>query len=299
MTRDISTEPTLTLESLHSDKPVSSSEDELATSLQDVQRRLAENKLSQQAEGSSQAVACAFQDAQEIAWDTFSDSMLAYDRLLEPQLDLLEVYAYPDSRLMETVREAGGRARRFNRQDGDLSTVAGQCALYDILQKTQPKNIWVAPECRLWSSWSAFNGSRSTQAHLKLQADRQRDRVHLRLCARSYVWQTARGRHFHLEQPELSWMLSDEALKPVVQQCHQVTVDMCAFGLKTPVTAIPIRKRTTILTTNDDLVTGLQAFRCAGNHVHFQISGSIRDRTGRHLSTSRLLDLTAVDLPEW
>ena len=90
LTRDTSTEPTLTLESLHFDKPPSSTEDELATSLQDVQRRLADNKLSQQAEGSSQAMACAFQDAQEIAWDTFSDSMLAYDRPLESQLDLLD-----------------------------------------------------------------------------------------------------------------------------------------------------------------------------------------------------------------
>ena len=146
----------------------------------------------------------------------------------------------------------------------------------------------MAPDCRLWGSWSSFNGSRSTRAHLRLQTDREQDRVHLRLCARIHAWQTARGRHFHLEQPELSKMLEDEIMRPIIMHCHQTVVDMSAFGLKTPVTRVPIRKRTAILTTHPELAKSLEKFRCKGFHVHHTIAGSIQDRQGRRLATSRL-----------
>ena len=274
-------------ESLHLSESASPAEQELATSLRNAQRLLDGSTLPQQADGSMVALDNAFHSVQEVLWDTFADSLLSYNQPTESQLDLLEVYAYPDSRLTEAVRECGGRAQRFTRQDGDLSTVAGQRALYELIQRTQPRSIWMAPDCRLWGSWSSFNGSRSTRAHLRLQTDREQDRVHLRLCARIHAWQTARGRHFHLEQPELSKMLEDEIMRPIIMHCHQTVVDMCAFGLKTPITRVPIRKRTAILTTHPELAKSLEKFRCKGVHVHHTIAGSIQDRQGRRLATSR------------
>ena len=140
------------------------------------------------------------------------------------------------------VQELGGKARRFTKADGDLATISGQRKLMNVLQTTQPEHIWMAPECRLWGSWTFLNASRSLEARLKLQADREADQVHLRLCARLHAWQVAKGRHFHIEQPELSKMLLEPTMSPIVQKTHRLVVDMCAFGLKTPVSKIPIRK---------------------------------------------------------
>ena len=123
----------------------SSACDELATSLQDAQRLLAESSLQQQADGMKSAMEEGYQNVQEVLWDTFSDSLLSYSCPVGTQLDLLEIYAYPDSRLTEAINEMGGHAQRFTRQDGDLSTPAGQRRLYELLQRTQPKHIWMAP----------------------------------------------------------------------------------------------------------------------------------------------------------
>ena len=75
--------------------------------------------------------------AEDAAWDVFQDSMLQYGQAPRGQIDLLEIYAGTDSRLTHAVIEAGGKARRFTRQDGDLSTIEGQRALYDAIQQSQ------------------------------------------------------------------------------------------------------------------------------------------------------------------
>ena len=176
---------------------------------------------------------------------------------------------------------------RFTRQDGDLSTVEGQRQLNDLLQTYQPLNIHMAPECRYWGSWSVFNASRSLQAHRQLTENRRRDQVHLRLCTRICLWQKAQGRHFHLEQPVQSRMLLEPAFKPILAHTHRVVVDMCAFGLRTPVSKVPIRKRTVILTSSSLVANKLRAKTCDGQHPHQQIAGSIAVPTGRSMPTSR------------
>ena len=194
--------------------------------------------------------------------------------MVRPQepLDLLEVYAESDSRLTQAVNDAGGRARRFTGQDGDLSSVEGHRLLYDMIQRYQPKHIMMAPECRLWGSWSVFNSFRSTDAHQRMMVNHRRDQVHLRLCARICRWQLSQGRHFHLEQPEQSRMLQQPSMQPVRDHTKRVVVEKCAFGLRTPVTEKPIRKRTVILSSNPKFVEHLSRFRCPGNRQQQQIA---------------------------
>ena len=62
------------------------------------------------------------------------------------QIDLLEVFAYPASRLTDEVNSLGGTARRFTLADGDLSTKEGQRQLCEVIYKYQPRHIFVAPE---------------------------------------------------------------------------------------------------------------------------------------------------------
>ena len=54
------------------------------------------------------------------------------------------------------------------------------------------------------------------------------DQTYLRLCARVCKRQVAQGHRFHLEQPELSRMLSEETLKPLVLATYKVLTDMRA-----------------------------------------------------------------------
>ena len=174
---------------------------------------------------------CSFARAEAAAWDTFQDFLLNYDIPTKDQLDLLEVYAYADSRLTEMIRQCGGKAEHFTQADGDLATVEGQRKLFELVQRKQPRNIWVAPECGFWGSWARFNASRSESGWLRLQEARSRDMVHVHLCARLFAWQVQRKRHFHLEQPEQSQMLSLDPLKNVGEGTYRIRVDMCAFGL--------------------------------------------------------------------
>ena len=63
-------------------------------------------------------------------------------------VDLLEVYAQPNSRLAEEVERLGGKSERFTKEHGDLSTFDGQVQLLRMMCRLRPNHIWVAPECQ-------------------------------------------------------------------------------------------------------------------------------------------------------
>ena len=90
-------------------------------------------------------------------------------------LDLLEIYCEPESTLTTTINEMGMKAKRFTRQDGDLSTVEGREKLWKMIDREQPRNIWVAPECRFWGNFSRWNSGRSTATAETIQAGRERE----------------------------------------------------------------------------------------------------------------------------
>ena len=240
--------------------------------------------LSAQAPQIIEACMNAFTRAQQISWETFEDSLLAYQQPSGPQLDLLEVYAFPDSRLTQSVRDLGGHAQRFTKEQGDLSTIEGQRLLWDIVQKTQPRHIWVAPDCRLWGSWSHFNASRSPTYNQKMLEGRQKETVHLLLCTKLFEWQKRHGRDFHLEQPVGSAMLKEPALSPIVSQSQKINVDMCAFGLQTPVSKRPIKKATTIVSTCPNFLRSLVDKQCKGHPNHQPVAGKLRELGGQAVS---------------
>ena len=106
----------------------------------------------------------------------------------------------------------------------------------------------------------------------------------MQLCAQIFQWQTDRGRHFHLEQTAQSKMLERPVLKPVVSGSRKVLVDMCSFGLRTPVTNVAIRKRTCILSTCAELVRSLVDKQCPGHPEHQPVSGKPRQLGGMSLA---------------
>ena len=114
----------------------------------------------------------------EGSWDTLiSDSQIIVETAFEAKLiqaaksaeigkafgkpiDLLEVYAQPNSRLAEEVRKQRGRSERFTKEHGDLATFQGQLQLIRMIFRLRPKHIWVAPECFPWCAWNRFNAGK-------------------------------------------------------------------------------------------------------------------------------------------
>ena len=187
------------------------------------------------------------------------------------------MFAYPDSRLTDAVKAAGGRAARFTRADGDLSTPEGQRRLFDLIYIHQPEHIFVAPECGPWSSWSKFNSSRGLLGWQRVQDQRVEQLVFLRLCNTLCDLQVKSGRHFHIEQPQMSEMFDQPALLSLSTALSPRSVlDMCRFKPRIPGSSRLIRKRTVIRTTSRTLIDDLTGKVCTGDRQHQQVAGSAR-----------------------
>ena len=100
-------------------------------------------------------------DHEEVQWMKEVYKMIQKGNNQCKQLDLLEVYAYPNSNLTDTAIACGLRAKRFTREDGDLSTTSGRVKLLTEILLFRPKHVWLAPDCKPWSAWSRFNAQRS------------------------------------------------------------------------------------------------------------------------------------------
>ena len=227
------------------------------------------------------ACADAFCRAQVVSWDVFQDSMLTYQSPLEAQIDLLEVSTRSDSRLTDVINESGGKARRFTNRDGDLNTVEGQRALWDTLQRTQPKHVWLSPDARHWSPWTRLNAARDSRYQKNLLDERQREQTVLQLLVKIFEWQKQNGRHCHLEQPASSQMLDSPILKTLMKEAYQSNVDLCAFGFRTPMSHRPIRKTTSIVSTSEAFVRTLREKQCPGHPSHQPLSGKLRELGGK------------------
>ncbi len=110
-------------------------------------------------------------------------------------LILLEIYANENSSLTDAILKHRLPAMRFTKKDGDLATVQGRRKLWDIISKYQPEYIWVAPECGPWSGWSRLNQFKSLRLFDQIESERQRQRIHIELCAKLCRFQKDRNRH--------------------------------------------------------------------------------------------------------
>ena len=189
-------------------------------------------------------------------------------------LDLLEVYCEDDSNLTKVFSDLGMKAKRFTRKDGDLSTQEGQAKLWRMIEEEQPLNIWMAPECKYWGNFSRWNSGRNPATAAKIQAGRQREKGHLKLCTEVFWHQVSLGRHFHLEQPQGSEAVEQKELGDIVDGTYRTVFDMCEAGqLKVPRGNNYLRKRTIVLTTSKEFHSLLDARYCRKGHEHRPILG--------------------------
>eukprot|EP00435_Cladocopium_sp_Y103_P034646 s733_g9.t1 len=218
------------------------------------------------------AVCDSFQVAEKILQEAFVSP--AWSMPQKPCI-LLEVYAGQHSPMTEAMRKLGYFAVRFTRQDGDLATPEGRKALWNMIDKYQPLNIWVAPECGPWGGWNRLNMFKSVALFDKVMAWQKREACHVELCSQLCEFQVKRSRHFHLEQPNGSTMPQLNEFLPIRKQTDRASFDMCMFGLKHPVSKKFLRKSSQVFTTDLQMVSKLQVAKCDHLHEYQAIEGSV------------------------
>ena len=224
-------------------------------------------------------------NSQEVKWlRALRDEMKSNDQA--PKLDLLEVYAQPNSRLAEEVIRQGGKAIRFTFEHGDLSTFHGQMELLRMLIRYRPKHVWVAPECAPWCSWNRFNAKRSVQAFDHVQNMQEQSKEHLQLCAFICKIQIEGGRHFSMENPGSSGAWQQKETQDIIRLTKTILFDQCQFGLKHPQSHEPMKKATRVQTTSREMMKHLDGRTCTREHVHCPIAGNCQHQ-GRTFALSR------------
>jgi hypothetical protein len=206
----------------------------------------------------------------------------------QPTLDLLEVYAYQNSRMTNWVRSKGGKSMRFSLEDGDLSSEEGRRKLFGLLVKYNFRHVWLAPECQPWSPWSRFNMMRSLKLRSRVLAERARQKIHIQLCSVIYMHQLTVGDHFHchMEQPNSSDLYRTPEAQDIMAYSLAAKFDMCPFNLRDPQTNEFYQKRTQVRTSSNTLKHILERNQCPRNHVHKQIAGTTKTE-GLTIPTSK------------
>ena len=122
----------------------------------------------------------------------------------------------------------------------------------------------------------SFNASKSLALCEKVLSDRWNNLWQLCLAVVLFRYQSALGRHFHIEQPFGSDMYKAVAcVQEVVSSLTWCKFDICRLGnLKEPQSGIPIRKKLLVCTSSQALHRFLHRKFCNQDHQHHPIAGS-------------------------
>ena len=212
--------------------------------------------------------------------------------LLKPmkhsKVTLFEVMCSQESELTRQCHQLGMQARRFGKEQGDLSTPTARKNMFVKLVLEQPEHVWYYPVCRPWCKWSQFNEARSLELCEQVTSDRY---LANRVAWVLFEHQVSNGKHFHLEQPGGSLFLQHPKIVSMAPIARKCMFDMCmAGGLKEPLTQKHIKKAMTVITTSKQVCDVLDSHKCRGEHEHHQIAGTTK-HDGKRMSLSEFSEL--------
>ena len=192
------------------------------------------------------------------------------------QVDLIEVFAgkAPLSACSERLRE--GASVRIGLQYGqDLRRARDRRLLILLIGWCKPRDVWVSWPCKYWSSYSRLNMARSETLRKSILSQRATEMVFLRLFEQIWRLQGILGGHAHGENPSGS-----EACKHIlVGPAYEANFHMCALGLRHPVSQLPLRKPTRVLTTDCLLASRLSQCMCPGHQEHACLEGQYKGKS--------------------
>eukprot|EP00434_Breviolum_minutum_P039726 symbB.v1.2.035289.t1/scaffold4713.1/size41565/3 len=151
------------------------------------------------------------------------------------------------------------------------------------LRDEEPDEVFMSPECKLWSSLQELAASKSAEARQRLIVKRQINHdVHLNFTAVVYRHQWKNYRHAHIEHPWTSRAWQTKAWSKL--NGWPTRLDQCMLGLELENdegVILPVKKPTCVFTTKWKLHSRLSSYQCAENHQHTPLEGYIRGQGAR------------------
>ena len=217
------------------------------------------------------------------------DVMLAEGKEPQPRPYVIwEVYA-GTGRITQRVNELkrqgfNVKAEKFGYATGwDFSKRSDQLKLLRRLRDEEPDEVFLSPDCKLWSSLQELAASKSTEARERLIVKRQHNHdTHLTFTAVIYRHQWKSYRHAHIEHPWTSRAWKTKAWSKL--DGWPTYLDQCMLGLELENddgVLLPVRKPTCILTTKMRMHKKMSEFACDGKHHHTPLEGGIRGQGPR------------------
>ena len=217
------------------------------------------------------------------------DVMMAEAKELQPKPYVIwELYA-GTGRITQKVNDLrrqgfNVKAEKFSLATGwDFSKRSDQLKLLRKLRDEEPDEVFMSPECKLWSSLQELAASKSAEARQRLIVKRQINHdVHLNFTAVVYRHQWKNYRHAHIEHPWTSRAWQTKAWSKL--NGWPTRLDQCMLGLELENdegVILPVKKPTCVFTTKWKLHSRLSSYQCAENHQHTPLEGYIRGQGAR------------------
>ena len=174
----------------------------------------------------------------------------------------------------------GSEAIRLGHMCGqDLRTSEGQWFTMSLIELCKPRDVFVSFPCKGWCRWSSFNERKDPGTRVKILRERLDGRHDLDLLFKIIDVQAQGHRHCHAENPQGSLAWRDPRFRKLRVPHGYVTFDQCALGLKHPRNHKPLRKATTVFTTQRQLAEHMSQYKCNCTVTHGVAEGSFRGRS--------------------
>lgn len=179
------------------------------------------------------------------------------------------------ARVSKIAESMGMLVEEFSYETGwDFNQKEHQSSFFERLRTEMPDEVYLAPDCHLWSQMQNLAARTEDQQLRLIQSRTEHHNVHLRFVAEIYFEQIMNARHAHIEQPEhaKSWRTGALRDLPGFWSCF----DQCAYGslCADPYGEwLPVKKGTAILTSKLSMHNTMNK-RCDGLHHHCHLEGS-------------------------
>ena len=235
-------------------------------------------RLLKKSRPSSSAALVADQDAasaaRKVQFDSSQDSQpplprrdevdlmasIVWQVCLKEKLNFLELFSGSARASAAVSQEGLSTGPPVDLRTGfDLNTKAGQAAAWQLILKGAPDVVWMAPKC---TPWCAMTRMMDPWKRQKAQKDA---RPMVQFCVQVALYQISKGRWFILENPEGSDMWYVKIMQSLLEHDHVQwgNVDMCAHGLRDPLSKKKYRMTTSLVYNLPYSVMEPLLFRCS------------------------------------
>ena len=238
-------------------------------------------------------ISSLFQDARSFGFGSDSEAVPAFWSqygMMSMQEAFHARSSYPEDGL-DCIELFGGKgsttmilAKHHNLRTGinfellagvDLSKAEDLNYLWTYILRNKPKVIILAPPCRGYTKWGHINKKINHEAWL---AGRRLSVPLAKLSGKIAKHQLQQRRHFIVEQPHGSGLVSEPEWQEIAPSCHSVVFDQCMVGLRMKREPfLPVRKTTECWASDPLLLMHLQNLRCDGSHMHAHIGSWSND----------------------